>query len=150
MMLLNVGCGASDVGDVNVDLFRVGNPLQCCTPYNGKNIRTFVQADAHKLPFKDKCFDETLCDNTLEHCLCPYEVMREMIRVTKNQIEIWLPMYEGDETPKTGITHTHYYSWKRVSLKNFMGLFGMRFQIEEHLERGAGQFRVLFYLEVQR
>ncbi|KAE8447220.1 hypothetical protein EG329_011051 [Mollisiaceae sp. DMI_Dod_QoI] len=47
-----------------------------------KNIE-FQQADAYKLPFADGTFDVTHCHQVLCHLRAPWDVLREMLRVTK-------------------------------------------------------------------
>lgn len=47
-----------------------------------KNIE-FQQADAYKLPFADGTFDVTHCHQVLCHLKSPWDVLREMLRVTK-------------------------------------------------------------------
>ena len=47
-----------------------------------KNIE-FRQADAYKLPFADGTFDVSHCHQVLVHLKAPWDVLREMLRVTK-------------------------------------------------------------------
>ena len=47
-----------------------------------KNIE-FQLADAYKLPFSDESFDITHCHQLLSHAKQPWDVLREMLRVTK-------------------------------------------------------------------
>lgn len=47
-----------------------------------KNIK-FQQADAYVLPFADGTFDITHCHQVLVHLKSPWDVLREMLRVTK-------------------------------------------------------------------
>ena len=47
-----------------------------------KNIE-FQQADAYKLPFADGTFDVTHIHQVLTHLKAPWDVLREMLRVTK-------------------------------------------------------------------
>ncbi|KAL9105313.1 MAG: hypothetical protein Q9227_009480 [Pyrenula ochraceoflavens] len=44
----------------------------------------FQLADAYKLPFADNSFDITHCHQVLTHLGMPWEVLREMLRVTKH------------------------------------------------------------------
>jgi SAM-dependent methyltransferase len=49
---------------------------------NVKNI-DFREADGYKLPFADGCFDVTHCHQVLCHLKSPWDILREMFRVTK-------------------------------------------------------------------
>ncbi len=87
---LDVGCGASPKGDVNVDLY-VGY-----TPHTGdqvnsetfqkiepKKINNFVRADGCHLPFRDCSFNEVFSSHLIEHVVNPFVLVKEMVRVVK-------------------------------------------------------------------
>lgn len=91
-MKLDVGCGENPKGDVNVDLFVGKNPQSKRAFINPKNIRNFVQADIHFLPFKDNAFEETFCYHVLEHRgVKVISAIQEMVRVTDGILEIEIP-----------------------------------------------------------
>lgn len=70
-IILNIGSGPSSLGTncVNVDLYAFPN--------------VHVLAQAHRLPFKNACFDAVVCDQVLEHVSDPSGVARELMRVLK-------------------------------------------------------------------
>ncbi|MDH5635037.1 MAG: class I SAM-dependent methyltransferase [Candidatus Bathyarchaeota archaeon] len=96
--VLDVGCGANPVGDVNVDLYvgksehRAGLLIQSETP-------NFVLCAAEHLPFKGNTFEKVFSKDTLEHVgtkpqktnPAPYLAFKEMVRVSKRTVEIFVP-----------------------------------------------------------
>lgn len=76
-LLLDLGAGSSTFDDANrtvigVDLFAPTAPAD-----------RFVTADAHALPFADRCFDGALLKDVIEHVLDPIAVMCEVRRVVR-------------------------------------------------------------------
>ena len=69
--MLDVGCGDSPAGDVNLDLF-----------YHGK-WKNFIIAEALHLPFKNKIFDKIYSKHSLEHFEKPFKFFQEAKRVLK-------------------------------------------------------------------
>ena len=89
-MMLDVGCGASPVGDVNCDLLVPLSDLKlwdgCCqVPEN------FVRADVNFLPFRSRAFDLVHCSHVLEHLEDPLEALRELKRVSNSRVAVILP-----------------------------------------------------------
>jgi len=68
-----------------------------------------INSDAHKLPFKDKSFDIVFCKHTLEHCISPLEVLKELKRICKKKIIIVIPNKDFHKHDIEDITHL--YSW---------------------------------------
>jgi len=66
---LDVGCGDDKKGDIGVDIRRE------------KSVD--VIADCYNLPFRDNVFDEVLSTTLLEHCLNPFQALKEQVRVLK-------------------------------------------------------------------
>jgi len=67
--MINVGCGETDWGDVNVDN----------TP---QKVKGFIQLDVNKrMPFKDKQFGSLLASHVLEHLEDPDAALDEWHRI---------------------------------------------------------------------
>ena len=113
METLNVGCGATTIGDVNIDLFP-NRREQCVTPWNPKNIENFVLADAENLPFQTNIFKKIYAIHILEHLNNPLKALREWKRVGK-VITIKVPSaYDIDQT------RSHFYTWNPSTLRNLL------------------------------
>lgn len=56
---------------------------------------SFVVADAHRIPFKNKVFDIVVCTETLEHVLDPKLVLSEIKRVLKKDGQAIISMDSG-------------------------------------------------------
>ena len=97
-IVLDVGCGANPMGDVNIDLF-IGHTEHRSNPLIPGEVQNFIQCDACKLPFNDNSFDIVFSKDTLEHVgrkpqktnPAPYKALKEMIRVSSRIIEIFVP-----------------------------------------------------------
>ena len=72
---LNVGCGASRIGDVGVDMSK--NILETSP------IPVKIHGNAESLPFEDNTFDYAYCSELLHHADDPVKVVAEMTRVAK-------------------------------------------------------------------
>ncbi len=116
-LVLDVGCGADPKGDVNVDAFPK-NREQCAEPWNPKQTKNFVLADAQHLPFRDKAFSRVVCNRMFEHVHNPLETAREMARVATQRVDLKVPsQYSLDWYEKT-----HLYSWSPSTLRNLLSL----------------------------
>jgi len=71
-MILNIGSGKDDYGDVRMDIVKYPHV-------------TIVGNIEEPLPFKDNEFDEVYCRNVFEHLGNPMSVLLEMKRVCKNK-----------------------------------------------------------------
>ena len=80
IMILDVGCGKAAVGDVNLDIKK-------------QQVPDFVQADAQHLPFVDNAFDRVVSTHCIEHVDSPTKAILEMLRVTKDSVEIYTPWH---------------------------------------------------------
>lgn len=113
-MILDVGCGEEYRGDVNLDLFMYDSPhtIQCINP---KYIPYFINGDAHHLPIRDNVFNIVYSSNVIEHLDYPLDALKEMNRVSKNEIIVIVPnnpiIKEFDE---------HLYSWSLTSFTNLL------------------------------
>lgn len=68
-----------DVSKEHIKKARIDNP-------HG-NIE-FLVADGQNIPFKNKCFDLTICKDLLHHVRHPSEVLKEISRVSRGQVVI--------------------------------------------------------------
>ena len=84
-LVLDVGSGNMRFwrGDVFLDKLKVGNIHRHKGQQTIHNIGIFVDADASKMPFKDKAFDFSFCSHLLEHVKNPTSVINEIVRVSK-------------------------------------------------------------------
>ena len=89
-VILDVGCGDDAKGDINVDLSL--NTMQIIRNQK-KSIRTSVNivADGNYLPFKNNSFDKVMSHHVIEHTKTPFKFLSELIRVSKNEVEIKCP-----------------------------------------------------------
>jgi len=72
---LNLGCGATDWGDVRIDIdFHT---------QVGLSSKLNLRGDAHNLPFIDKAFSSVRCWHVLEHLKAPERAIQEMRRVSE-------------------------------------------------------------------
>ena len=80
---LNICCGTTDGGGVNVDIVR------------HVDVPNFVQVDnIYRLPFQDGAFDTVLCSHTIEHVEHPRRFDRELRRVGKTVVYIIPPVWD--------------------------------------------------------
>ena len=127
-MILNLGCGNQDYGDVRVDFVKTNATTHIC------NLN-------EKLPFNDENFDEVYCNSVLEHIGNVKQFVEESMRVLKvggkfyfrTDSSTYLPFlikghqsyiegkckydYKSDEDK-------HYYLFKEEHLINFFKRFG--------------------------
>lgn len=69
MFVLDIGCGESKLGDINVD--------------TDKNVKPDIVADAQFLPLKKEIFDKALCFEVIEHVHSPFLLLKEIHRVLR-------------------------------------------------------------------
>lgn len=121
MTILDVGCG--DDPNPNADYF---------VDIDKKNIKNFIQADAHNLPFKDNSFDVIISRSTIEHCINPAQFISELTRVAKEKVEIWtdngacIGLHVGEIFIRRP---DHLYLWTGISLKNFLRFLDVNFTV---------------------
>jgi len=83
---------------------------------------TFVMADAHQLPFKNKVFDLVICTETLEHLVDPERALLEIKRVLKNNGFVIISMDSGNLLFRLVWyfwTKTRGRVWQNAHLHNF-------------------------------
>jgi hypothetical protein len=115
---LDVGCGHRPTGDVNVDLFPEPSAHRCLdqrvnddVALHVHEISNFVRADACRLPFRECSFRKCTSWHLIEHLVDPELFLREMMRVSAEEIEVRCPNGEylscRDETKPL---HLHNFS----------------------------------------
>lgn len=88
---MDIGCGNSPRGDVNIDLFVDCNIYRSENDrINYKVIPDFIIADGQIMPFKDNVFDEVESCSVVEHVKDPAFFCREIWRVCKSGGEIFI------------------------------------------------------------
>ena len=115
-----MGCGNNPKGDVNCDL-HTGK-----TRHRGngeiidiKNIKNLVLCDCGSkrfkfLPFRSKTFSASRCDHGIEHFEQFDKTIKEMIRVTRDEVDITLPhrYWRTFLFKKQNPTHVNFLSAK--------------------------------------
>ena len=80
---LNICCGTTDGGGVNVDIVQHAD------------VPNFIKVDnIYRLPFADGQFDTVLCSHTAEHVDYPQRFDRELRRVGKEVVYILPPIWD--------------------------------------------------------
>lgn len=80
---LNICCGKTDGGGVNVDIVR-----------HADIPNLVVVEDIYHLPFSNGEFEHTLCSHTIEHVEDPEAFYRELQRVSKEVILVVPPLWD--------------------------------------------------------
>jgi ubiquinone/menaquinone biosynthesis C-methylase UbiE len=87
--ILDVGSGSGETwlqtGSLNLDVTLLDLACYKPAPY------PFIWADAHHLPFKDKCFDTVVLSEVLEHVVDFEKVLAEAVRVCRKKLVITVP-----------------------------------------------------------
>ena len=127
--LLDVGCGHRAKGDVNVDLFVEATAHRCVdqrvnddVALHVHEIKNFVKADACHLPFRDRAVKKSYSWHLIEHLVDPELFLRELMRVSEEQIEVRCPNGEYLSCMgKTKPLHLHDFSvdWFSEKLKGY-------------------------------
>lgn len=114
-MKLDVGCGERPKGDVNIDLFPIAtkhrspDQKRLSPPLKTKHIPNFIRADAYHLPLRDKTFISVYSAHTIEHVNNPVLMIKEMMRVSKNQVTIKCP-HRLSHNSTTKILHKYTFN----------------------------------------
>jgi len=129
-LLLDVGCDvgllSGMVGEENyvgIDIVNVKDSYGLCPKY-------FVQADAHRLPFKDECFDFVSLVETLEHLPDPFCCLKEIKRVLKKGGRVFIQSVDGSD-PCAESDPTHHQSFHRWSLERILRSLFKEVQVEK-------------------
>ncbi len=91
-LTLDVGCGHKPKGDVNIDLFTRSTGHRCDdqtkntdVPLSAREIKNLINAECCHLPFADNTFDAAMSNSLIEHIDEPFMLLKELVRVTKNE-----------------------------------------------------------------
>jgi len=111
-LTLDVGCGSRPLGDVNVDIYKEGNPqVHVSSLYNTKEIPNFVLASGSNLPFRNGTFETVISDCSLEHTSKYCLFLKELLRVSNNHVLIKTPHILSYMNRKTE-SHQQYFNIK--------------------------------------
>jgi len=120
MFTCDVGCGSRPKGDVNVDLLvKDEDPLR----FNIQSkpnfivadviVPNFIVADARFLPFKNKVFDKTFCFHMIEHVSDDGKAYEEFNRITREEIEIRVPLGIWEDVINTVFWWKKLRNWRK-------------------------------------
>lgn len=115
---LDLGCGGSPKGDINIDLYMLNSP---CTNQKilPSRIPNFIQASVGFSPIRDGSMYGVKAYHLIEHSTEPTEWIEEMVRIAQKWVIIAVP-----NNPVVSEHSTHFYSWSKTSLTNLMSLYG--------------------------
>ncbi len=132
LLSLDVGCGQSLRGTVNVDVYRSGR----------KAGADFVLASAMNLPFADNVFEQVFCNHVLEHLVDPSKALAEIVRVSKHEIELTVP---HGKHPYAHIDTSHKWFFGRGWFSSTLSKLGVDYTIKLRRDR----LRPLHYLPIE-
>lgn len=89
----------------------------------------FIEADAHRLPFKPNTFDLIICYETIEHVADPLQVLRQMHKVLKKDGTAILAMDSGNL-----IFRVIWWFWEKTKGRVWDGAHLHPFR-HDHLEK---------------
>ncbi len=122
-MILDVGCGDAQRGDVNVDRVR----LTTIKPHSN-----FVVADARFLPFQDKAFTCAYASHVLEHVEGnPFRALDELLRVSSFQVIVRVP---HRASPFAWVDRTHRHFFNRHCLRAYARMRRVSFDVRLRLD----------------
>ena len=120
-MILDAGCGASPIGDVNCDLLVPESDLRMVPLKSWRVPKNFVRADVRYLPFRSRSFDLVHCSHMLEHLEDPLEALRELKRVSSSRVVVILPfaLFSVFDIFWCGRSFGSHVRWLRKHHKHF-------------------------------
>lgn len=101
-----------------------------------RKLATFVQADAHCLPFIDSAFSSVYASHVMEHLRNPGLFLDEVNRILNGELHIWVPNFSM-RTATWDPSHRQiftYFSFKEI-------LVSRGFITDVHLETWILNFR---------
>lgn len=96
--ILDAGCGEGFISNLIFNNFR--NVEITGLEYTSEAVRiarsmnnkiNYLQGDIYKMPFEDSSFDMVICTEVLEHLESPLDALRELHRVSENEILLTVP-----------------------------------------------------------
>jgi len=147
-MTLDIGCGRTPKGKVNVDLYQ---------GFEHREKVIIIKADAQHLPFKSNVFDKVSSHEVIEHLEDPLTLLREMHRVSRDRIMITTPnafyvnkimrlLFRGYYTPNK----EHIYLWGPIELENLLIKMGFRDVRIGYFDRFANKGRLELFCKIFR
>lgn len=115
-MILDVGCGLSPKGNVNLDVLITTHQKEKYIKF--KKVENFIIGDCTNLPLRTGTFNIVYASHVLEHLIRPDLGIKEFKRVSKNKVVIRVP-----NNPVNIEWVRHYFSWSKTTLSNYLGLF---------------------------
>ena len=145
-MTLDIGCGRTPKGNVNVDLYQ---------GFEHREKVIIIKADAQHLPFKSNVFDKVSSYEVIEHLENPLTLLREMHRVSRDRIMITTPnafnvnnilrlFIRGFYTPNKG----HIYLWGPIELETVLIKSGFRDVRIGYLDQSHGTGRLELFSKI--
>ncbi len=83
----------------------------------------FLSASIYDLPLKNKSFDSTICLNTIHHIEDLEKAVKELCRVTKNQILIEIKNKNSLNYIRRNLLKNNKYLWKATTIKETKNTF---------------------------
>jgi len=113
-MKLDVGCGTMPTGDVNCDLHKLDVGHRGADKIiHARQISNFVLCDAQHLPFQSDVFETVYSSHAIEHVEHPYQMLKEMLRVSCGVVVVVCPHRLGDRIcKKHNPFHVGYFNKK--------------------------------------
>jgi len=128
-LTIDLGCGSYCRGDVGVDVnFKWKNPYHRPEFFDklthGKvKDPDLVLADLnYPLPFRDKAFDRAFLVHVIEHLYRPYELLKEIHRILKDNGELIIICPNAKVSFADWNDDTHLISFTEPTLKRFVSL----------------------------
>ena len=124
---LNICCGHSDGGGLNVDIFQ-----------HDPGPRNFVKVDdVYDLPFANKQFEHTLCSHTIEHVDDPEAFFTELRRVSQHVTIVVPPLWDPAATFNV-FEHRHIFLNVRKVFEDELPPY-IRLPLAETIQERFGQ-----------
>lgn len=131
-MILDVGCGTSPKGHVNIDLcINEESHTFSRDKINPKRIPNFIKADAHYLPIKNNSFNTVCSHHLIEHLDNPTKAILEMLRVCSNEVILVIPHRFAKKSLfryRPCIMHKHLFT--QTSVTKWLRSLNLSFEIE--------------------